>query len=206
MKNDIILHWKNLSALLRRITSKHVGDFYCLNCPHSFRTKNKLESPKKVCENKDFRTVLMYSKDSKILEFNQYRKSDKTPSIISADVESLIKRIDVCKNNFEKSSTTKVGEHIPCGYSMSTIWKFDGIENKHDVYSGEDCMKKFCESLWEHTMKIINFEKKKNDTINKHTAGIVWKTKIYYICKKSSNKSTLMIKTIANLGPLPLYW
>ena len=44
---------------------------------------------------------------------------------------------------------------------MSTIWKFDNIENKNNVYRGEDCMKKFCESLREHTVKIINFEKKK---------------------------------------------
>ena len=33
---------KRLSALLRGITSKNNGDFYCLNCLHSFRTKNKL--------------------------------------------------------------------------------------------------------------------------------------------------------------------
>ena len=32
---------KNLSALLRRTTSKTNGDFYCLNCLHSFKTKNK---------------------------------------------------------------------------------------------------------------------------------------------------------------------
>ena len=32
---------KNLSALLRGITSKHKGDFYGLNCRHSFRTENK---------------------------------------------------------------------------------------------------------------------------------------------------------------------
>ena len=44
---------------------------------------------------------------------------------------------------------------------MSTIFTFDGIEKKHDVYRGEDCMKKFCEFLRKHTMKIINFEKKK---------------------------------------------
>ena len=30
---------KNLSRLLRGITSDHVGDFYCLNCFHSYRTK-----------------------------------------------------------------------------------------------------------------------------------------------------------------------
>ena len=35
---------KKLSALLHRITSKNKGDFYCLNCLHFFRTKNKLKS------------------------------------------------------------------------------------------------------------------------------------------------------------------
>ena len=116
--------------------SKHVGDFYCLNCLHSFRTKE-------VCENKYFCGAAISSKDNKILESNQYRKSDKTPSVIYAGLESLIKRIDGCKKYFEKSSATKVGEHIPCGYSVSTMWTFDGIENKHDVNRGEDCMKNF---------------------------------------------------------------
>ena len=45
---------KTLSALFRGITSKNNNDFYCLNCLHSFRTKNKLESHKRVSENKDF--------------------------------------------------------------------------------------------------------------------------------------------------------
>ena len=31
---------KKLSASLRRITSKHHGDFYCLNCFHSFAKTN----------------------------------------------------------------------------------------------------------------------------------------------------------------------
>ena len=43
------------------------------------------------------------------------------PYIIYADIESLIKNIDGCTNNLENSSTTKIGEHIPCGYPMSTI-------------------------------------------------------------------------------------
>ena len=61
----------------------------------------------------------------------------------------------------EKSTTKKIGEHIPCGYSVSTLRTCDGIENKHDVYRGGDCMKKFCKSVRKHTMNIINFEKKK---------------------------------------------
>ena len=53
-------------------------------------------------------------------------------------------------------------EHISCGYLMSMIWTFDGIENKHGVYRDEeDCIKKVCRSLREQAMKITNFERKK---------------------------------------------
>ena len=34
---------KKFSALLRGVTSKHVRDFYCLNCFPLYRTKNKLK-------------------------------------------------------------------------------------------------------------------------------------------------------------------
>ena len=33
---------RSLSALFRGITSSNNGDFYCLNCFHSYRTHNKL--------------------------------------------------------------------------------------------------------------------------------------------------------------------
>ena len=56
----------------------------------------------------------MSSEKDNILKFNQSMKSDKMSYIIYADLESLIKRIDACANNPEKSSRTKVSEHIPC--------------------------------------------------------------------------------------------
>ena len=62
---------------------------------------------------------------------------------IYADLESLIYRIHGSANNPEKSLTTKIEKHIPCEYLISTIWTFDHIENKHTLYRGEDCMKKF---------------------------------------------------------------
>ena len=40
---------------------------------NSFRTKNKLECYKKVCENKDFCGIAIY-----ILKFKQYMKPDIT--------------------------------------------------------------------------------------------------------------------------------
>ena len=61
-------------------------------------------------------------------------KSDKMQYIIYADIESLIQKIDNCKNNPEKSSTAKVGEHMPCRYSKLTIWTFDHIKKEHGLY------------------------------------------------------------------------
>ena len=43
---------------------------------------------------------------------------------------------------------------------MSTIWAFDHIENKHTLYHGEYCIKKFCTSLRGHATNAINFEKR----------------------------------------------
>ena len=51
-------------------------------------------------------------------------------------------------SNPENSSTTKIGQHVPCEYLMSFIQAFDNIE--HILYRGEDCMKKLCTSLREY--------------------------------------------------------
>ena len=102
---------------------------------------------------------------------------------IYADIESLIRKIDRCANNPEKSSTMKIGKHIPCRYSMSTIWGFDHIENKHTLYCGKDCMKKFCDSLKEHTKNIILLEKKMLP-LTQEELKTYQEAKICYICGK----------------------
>ena len=83
------------------------------------------------------------------------------PHFIYADFESLIRKIDGCENNPEYSSTTKIGQHIPFGYSMSTICGFDHLQNKHTLYHGKDCRKRFCDCLEEHAKHIIDFKKKR---------------------------------------------
>ena len=105
--------------------------------------------------------------------------------ITYADLESLIKRIDGCANSPDKSSTTKIGERILCGYSMSTIQTLDGTVNKHNIYRGENYMKKFCESLREYAMEMINFEKKKMVPQHNEQQQMHEKPKICCICKRA---------------------
>ena len=183
---------EKISTLLKGITSKCQGDFYCLNCPHSFRTENRHKSHEKECKNKDFSGTVLPSEKDNILNFDQYMEFDKIPNIIYADIESLIKKIDGCLNNPENSSTTKIGEHIPCGYSMSTIWEFDNIENKHTLYRGEDCMKNFCEYLREHAKIIIDFETKKMLPLTKEELKSHQDAKAFQICRKK------ILKKLAN--------
>ena len=171
------------SAFLRVMTSsKYHGDFYCLNCFHSFTAKNILRSHKRLCENKHSCNIVMPSEDTKMLEFNQYKKSDKAPFIIPADLECIIEKIDGCKNNPENSSTTKASKHIPSGFSISTISSFRSIENRHGMYRGNDCMKTFCDlsRAWNEN----NFKKKQMKLLTKGQQELYENAKICYICKE----------------------
>ena len=90
---------KNLFALLTGITSKHVGDFYCLNFFHSYSAENKLKKHKNVCGNHDYYHQEMPKEDNKKLEFNNGEKS----------------------NSPKKSSTTKIKKHTPSGYCLHNV-------------------------------------------------------------------------------------
>ena len=88
---------------------------------YSFVTEEKTRSHKKIYETKDFCNAFMPSEDTKILEFNQYKKSEKALFIAYASLEYIIEKINACRNNPENSPTTKWSEHVPSGFSVSTI-------------------------------------------------------------------------------------
>ena len=175
---------KSLPALFKGVTSNHNGDFYCLNCFHAYRTTNKLEKHKKICENHDYCNVEMPNEDNKIIKYNQGEKSMKSPFIIYADLECLLEKISTCYNSLEESSTTKINKHTPSGYSLFTHCSFGKTNNKFDCYRGEDCMKKFCKNLKEHATKIINYEKKKIIPLTRKEEKNYNTQKVCYICKK----------------------
>ena len=176
---------KNLSRLLKGITSTHEKDFYCLNCFHSYRTKSKLESNKKnICENHDYFHAEMPTKDKNIIKYNHGEKSMKLPFVMYANLECLLEKISTCENNPNESSTTKINKHTPSGYSIFTSCSFDESKNKINYYRGDDCMKKFCKDLREHSTRIINYEKKMIIALTKEEKINYNDQKICYICKK----------------------
>ena len=103
--------WYYLSRLLSGITSNHKEDFHCLNCFHSYRTENKLEAHKKICENHDYCHAEMPTKNNNIIKYNHGEKYMKVLFIIYADLECLLEKMSTYRNNPNESSTTKINKH-----------------------------------------------------------------------------------------------
>ena len=150
---------RSLSRLFKGITSNNVGDFYCLNCLHSFRTDNALEN-ERLCNNYDYCSVEMPTKFNKTLKYNYGEESLRRPFVIYADLECLLLKQQSCQNNPNKSYTDRKAIHQPCGYALNLVNSFDSKENKRSFYRGEDCIKRFCSELKELGTKIINYEQK----------------------------------------------
>ena len=97
-------------------------DFYCLNCHILSERKINLIHMKKYVKRKIFVKLFCHPKNN-IFEFNQYIKLGKMQYIVHADVESLIEKIDNCKNNPEKYLTTKIEK-------IYSLWIFS-VNNFH---------------------------------------------------------------------------
>ena len=132
----------------------------------------------------------MPSPNNNIKKYNQGEKSLELPFIIYADLECLLKKIDTCQNNPDLSSTTKMNQHIPSGYSIYTNCSFDKSNNKLSYYRGEDCTKRFCKDLKDHATKINDFKKKTMIPLTKEEKDNYNKENICHICKKDFNNDS----------------
>ena len=83
----------------------------------------KLEPHEKVGENKYLCGFEIYSEDTEILSVFNAKKLIRL-NIYLRRSRVFNKNMYRCKSDPEKSSATRVSEHVPSGFSMSTIWSF----------------------------------------------------------------------------------
>ena len=67
---------------------------------------------------------------------------------------------------------------------MYTHCSFDTTKNNLDFCRGEDCMKKFADSLKDHVSKIISYEQKELIKLTKYEYENHNNQKVCYICNK----------------------
>ena len=122
--------------------------------------------------------------DNKILKYISGEKSLRVPFTIYADLECLLRKINTCENNPNKSYTEKKATHRPSGYSLVICCSFDKSKNACNYYRGKDCMKIFCKDLKDQAKKIINYEKKEMIPLTDKKKESYENQKICHICEK----------------------
>ena len=138
---------KNLKALCRGVFSNNHGDYYRLNCLHAYRTKSSLKIHERLClNNKYCHLKLPWFYENK-LKYKADRKSIKTPHMIFADLECLLKNNNDLKSDLDSDNTYRFKEnlHVPSGYGLYLLRSHD--QNLLTHYRGTDCMKKFVRAL-----------------------------------------------------------
>ena len=126
----------------------------------------------------------MPDEDNNILKYVSGEKSLKVLFTINADLECLLKKINTCSNNPNKSYTEKKARHKPSGYSLLMCFSFDKSKNERKYYRGEDCLKMFCKDLKDQAMKIINYEEKEMIPSTDKEKESYENQKVCYICEK----------------------
>ena len=126
----------------------------------------------------------MPTKDNKTLKYNHGEKSLKAPFTIYADLECLLIKEQSCQNNPNESYTERKAKHEPSGYSLNLVSSFDSKENKHNVYRGRDCIKRFCSDLKELATKIINYEEKEMIPLTDSENKFYEEQEVCHICQK----------------------
>ena len=107
---------KNLSGLLKSQVNKHDHKLYfCLNCLNSFDKPEKLEKHKEYCDEEESVKINMPAPDS-FIKFKNYLYSERAPFAIYADFESLLKPLNTCEPNPNKSYTLKYQKHEPVSF------------------------------------------------------------------------------------------
>ena len=114
--NSHYCYVKNLSALLASQVNKHKSKLYfCLNCLNGYDDPEKLEKHKEYCNEEESIKINMPSPDTYI-KFKNFLYSERAPFAIYADFESLVKPIDNCKPDPNKSYTLKYQKHEPISF------------------------------------------------------------------------------------------
>ena len=150
---------KKLSALLRGITSRNNGDFYCRNCLHSFRTEDAMKIHNEACKDHDFCQVKMPTGEKKWLYYQDGAKAIRVPFVIYGDMECILKPIDGVDSDPEKPYTRDINKHIPCGVAFYTKFAHGEYDRAMKYYRGEDCVQEFCKTLKEQVHRIVRYKK-----------------------------------------------
>lgn len=177
---------KNLSALIGAQISKHGHRLsICDRCLIHFTTEEKLVKHKVVCANMNKCAIEMPKEENKYETFKNYKNQLKTPFIIYADTEAILKPHET--PIFSKNCSTKAHQH-PQVHSIGYYFycENDESQSRYASYRGRDCIDWFMNELTKIATEAYNIleDKKPMRVLSNVEERLFQEISFCHICKK----------------------
>ena len=160
--NGVKQHYCLIRDLNRFLSSqtKHDGEtHFCPYCLHGFTRAELLNDHMPYCRPHGPQKIKMPTDKDKWLKFKNYEKQLSSPFVIYADFECLLPKVQSCNPNPEKSSTTPVEKHVPCGYCYKIVSSNPLYSKPAVVYRGKDPVIHFLKALEKEAIDIAKIVK-----------------------------------------------
>ena len=171
---------------MRGISSNTHVNYYCLGCFHSYKFKSTLEKHTNLCKDHTFCKIKFPTGANVIKKHKHGSNSIGINDYIYVDLKCLLVKCDTCNNNFIKSNTTNIADHIPLGYSI-TVVRHHNNSSKTTYYHGKDCIAKLCDELKRIINNLINTKKTPHIPLTIDQVEIHANTKTCFICNRYFN-------------------
>ena len=128
---------------------------FCMSCLQNFTTKEILNNHRERCLSINGTQAAIY--EAGIIKFKNYDKQIPIPFKIYADIECLLKRINISEGRYTKLYQ----KHIPNSIGAKLVCVDNNFTLPTQIFTGSNCIKEFIEWMFEQ-------QKRTNEIITNH--------------------------------------
>ena len=124
---------------------------FCMYCLQCFSSEGILAKHTNNCLMINGKQAINMPKEGEnVLKFNNFHKQLPVPFIIYADFEAIMKKVQGCRSNDNKSYTEAYQTREDCGYGYKVVCCYkDKYSKLIQMYRGENAIYKFMERMLE---------------------------------------------------------
>ena len=178
---------KDFNRFLSR-TNKHSSQVYfCPYCLHGFYRETSLQEHKIYCSRHGVQRIELPVKgENDLLEFRDFEKTLKVPFVIYADLETIVRKLDTCQPNPDKSACTPLTKLDVCGFGYKVVCQDERYTKQSVIYRGKDAGKHLIECLLQEAEAIKKILSKivPMDMTSKEHEEFIEKATQCCLCKK----------------------
>ena len=123
--------------------------------------------------------------EGSFVDFHDGQNQFKVPFAMYADFKAILKPTEGLSYNPEKLCTKEINQHNPSGFCLNSVFTYGEIENPLKLYTGEICVKVFCNHIENEVKRLYNtFPEKLMNCLTREEGREFNQTRKCHICFK----------------------